>query len=88
VNPRSIDNNLEEISVEEMAKMPNSDHLEIQVGITSQRNKLANMNTQAYQCLGGVNIPGQPTGHIRHEPSFMIMNAELFIVKANMSSTV
>jgi hypothetical protein len=65
--------------------------LEIQVGITSQINKWANMDPRNYRRWN--QVPGRskypfPTGRTRCEPNSIIMNAELSTVKVSVSSTV
>jgi hypothetical protein len=59
--------------------------LETQVGITSQRNKWANTDPQTYRRWDQDHQVRKrskhplSTGHTRHEPSFIIMNAESII---------
>ena len=65
--------------------------LKIQVGITNQRNKWANMDPQIYRRWE--QVPWRSNhplliDHTRREPSSMIMNVELSAVKVSVSSTV
>jgi hypothetical protein len=75
----------------EMVKIPKSNRLEIQVGITSQINKWA--NTDPRKCWRWDQMPRRshhplPTGHTRREPSSIIVNSELSAVKVSVPSAV
>jgi hypothetical protein len=65
--------------------------LKIQVGNTNQRNKWANTDHWIYRRWDQVPKRSKHPlliDHTRREPSSMIMNADLFAVKVNVSSTV
>jgi hypothetical protein len=65
--------------------------LEIQVGITSQRNKGANTDPPTYRRWDQVTKSSKhplSTGYTCREPSFMIMNAELSAANVSVPSTV
>jgi hypothetical protein len=65
--------------------------LETQVEITSQRNKRANTDPRTYLRWDQVPMRSKhsmSTGHVRHEPSSMIINAELSAVKVSVPSMV
>jgi hypothetical protein len=65
--------------------------LKIQVGNVNQRNKWANTDPRIYWRWDQVPRRSKHPlliDHIRHEPSSMIMNAEVSAVKVSVSSTV
>jgi hypothetical protein len=64
--------------------------LEIEVTITSQINKWANTDPHKYWRWDPVPRRSKhplPTGHTRREPTFIIVNAELYFVEASVPST-